>query len=172
MYENPAKWGNALQTLRTLTPESAQLLQARLLGGTVPVEIAETLETPYGAGFGDPISNREVEKAAIDFVTTHYSTLGWKVTSKEREKCGYDLLCENNQEIHHVEVKGVKGSIESVILTKNEVSYLDRPESFVCLVTSALSSPKLTSYSGEEFKKHFKLEPYAFMAAKVLTQSE
>jgi hypothetical protein len=51
MYDDPAKWGNALQTLRTLTPESAQLLQSRLgvvvAGGDLPVlsEPIDELET-------------------------------------------------------------------------------------------------------------------------------
>lgn len=170
MYEDPSKWGNALQTLRTLTPKSAELLQSRLSGlqadsATVVVTVPES-KLSSGAGFGDPISNREVEKAAIYFVTSHYTKLGWNVISKEQEKCGYDLHCQNGDQIHHVEVKGIKGGAESVILTKNEVAYLERPESFVCIVSSALSSPKLMSYSGKEFKKQFKLEPYAFMAAK------
>lgn len=49
MYEDPSKWGNALQTLRTLTPESVLLLQARLgldsAGGSLELEIQEP-ETP------------------------------------------------------------------------------------------------------------------------------
>jgi predicted HNH restriction endonuclease len=49
LYETPAKWGNALQTLRTLTPESAKLLQARLkvsVGGVIsnPSDEPETPE--------------------------------------------------------------------------------------------------------------------------------
>ncbi|MGH2638658.1 MAG: DUF3883 domain-containing protein [Rhabdochlamydiaceae bacterium] len=174
LYEDPAKWGNALQTLRTLTPESAQLLQSRL-PNSIKSENSEEIdelnieieEKAFGAGFGDPILNREVEKAAIQFVTSHYKNQGWSVTSKEQEKCGYDLLCEHGNQIHHVEVKGIQGNKESIILTRNEVNYLEQPLSFVCLVTSALTSPNLSSYTGEEFKKQFKLDAFAFKASKV-----
>lgn len=46
-----------------------------------------------GAGFGDYDSNKEVETAAISFVTKLYHAAGWQVDSVEPNKCGFDLLC-------------------------------------------------------------------------------
>ncbi len=170
--DDPGKWANALRALRKPTQHSVKLLANRLqvpviASDSSPLDELKLGNAPVGAGFGDSISNRKVEKAAIKFVTSHFEKQGWKVTSKEQELCGYDLLCEKGKKIQHLEVKGVKGVGESVILTRNEVAYLDQPSSFVCVVTSALSMPKLTRYSGEEFKRQFKLNPYAFMATKV-----
>lgn len=60
-----------------------------------------------GAGFGNPEENKEVETAAIAFVTKLYESEGWQVVSVENEKCGFDLICTRGTTIENVEVKWI-----------------------------------------------------------------
>ena len=95
-----------LQSLRELTPESAQILEDRW----AQQERAEQTAADAVSGFGDPEHNRLVEASAIDVVTTIYKRQGWKVTSVERDNVGYDLLCTRGDHIERVEVKGTSSS--------------------------------------------------------------
>lgn len=119
-----------------------------------------------GAGFGSAEKNREVEKAAISFVTKQYKSQGWKVQSVEYEKKGYDLLCKKEQAEEHVEVKGVRGTKLSFIVTSGEIRQArENPRSVFCVVTSALDKPQLSHYTGQEFIESFRLEELAFRAS-------
>lgn len=119
-----------------------------------------------GAGFGDPETNRKVEKLAIIFVTKWYQSRGWTVDSVEAEKCGFDLRCARNADEEHVEVKGVQGEGQSFPITASEVRQASRDSRFIlCVVTSALSNqPSMHRFTGKEFLNSFDLEPLAFMA--------
>jgi hypothetical protein len=118
-----------------------------------------------GAGFGDPETNREVEKAAIKIVTDEYERNGWSVKSVEHEKCGFDLACHRGEECSHVEVKGVSGLEAALIITENEVRQAQNDSNFVlCVVTSVLTKPKLNRYSGNEFFKCFSFQPIQYRA--------
>jgi hypothetical protein len=68
-----------------------------------------------GAGFGDPVSTRLVEKAAVLAVKRLFRGRGWAVTSVEAEARGFDLLCVRNRKELHVEVKGVAGDRQNFI---------------------------------------------------------
>ena len=46
-------------------------------------------ERAAGAGFGDPETNRKVEKSAILFLTKWYQSRGWTVDSVEAENCHF-----------------------------------------------------------------------------------
>jgi|GEM_PF-3986221 hypothetical protein len=119
-----------------------------------------------GGGYRNHEDNRKVEKAAIKFVIRHYKQQGWNVQSVEFEKRGYDLLCTKGTREEHVEVKGIKGTELSFIVTSREVeqAHID-PHSVFCVVTSALSKrPKLSRFTGKEFINSFKLNPLAFKA--------
>lgn len=119
-----------------------------------------------GAGFGNPETNRKIERAAVSFVTHWYESRGWKVRSVEAEKRGYDLLCVKGAVEEHVEVKGMQGDLPSFIITVGEVRQARNNSNFViCVVTSALKrNPMLFRYVGEEFVKSFDLVPLAFRA--------
>ncbi len=122
--------------------------------------------TKVGAGFGSPESNRRVEQAAITIVKKHYESHGWKVQSVEVDKRGFDLLCEKGSEFKHVEVKGVRGDIESFIITAREVKQAQIDQHFVlCVVRSAISQhPLLTQYTTDDFVDTFNLSPLSFRA--------
>jgi hypothetical protein len=73
------------------------------------------------AGFGDSERNKEIEAAAIEFVTAWHRARRWTVRSVENSNCGYDLRCEKAGEIRHVEVKGVRGDVVGFMVTAGEV---------------------------------------------------
>ena len=120
-----------------------------------------------GGGFGNPETNKRVEKAAISFVTNDYKKRGWKVISVETEKRGFDLLCTKASKEEHVEVKGIQGDLLSFIITAGEVKKSQTDKKFViCVVTSASSSPKLHKFTAKDFCDQFDLEAIAYRAFK------
>jgi len=117
--------------------------------------------------FGNPETNRKIEQAAISQVTKYYEENGWSVESVERLRIGFDLLCIKGSREEHVEVKGTQGSVETFVITPNEVAQSESDMQFVLyIVTSALSNqPKLKRYTAKEFNQKFELEPVAYFAA-------
>jgi hypothetical protein len=67
----------------------------------------------------DPEMRSAVELYAESIATRHYESQGYQV-----EKFGkpFDLLCKKEGELIHVEVKGSRSKLDTVILTINEVS--------------------------------------------------
>jgi hypothetical protein len=157
-----------LQTIRKLTPASAELLSSKWYSTELPSapELEERI-SKSGAGYGDPAANREVERAAVSFVTKHYEDEGWIVESVELKKCGYDLRCTKNGTEENVEVKGVRGTGLSFIITANEVKQArDNPDFVICIVNSALSAiPQMARYSGKELTDKFELVELAYRAS-------
>jgi hypothetical protein len=54
-------------------------------------------------------------------VQADYAARGWVVTDVSATS-PYDLLCRRGDDVRHVEVKGMIGSPNMVLLTKNEVT--------------------------------------------------
>jgi len=118
-----------------------------------------------GGGFGDSETNREVEQAAVLYVTNDYHENGWTVESVELKRCGFDLLCTKNKTQEHVEVKGVQGDTLSFIITAGEVKRSQKDENFIlCVVTSALTNPKLHKLTAKDFNEGFSLETISYRA--------
>ena len=133
-----------LQTMRLLTPDSARLLE-RCWSADSDLEevIADTMtrDRPTTAGFGKAASNREVEQAAVLAVTELYRNSGWMVRSVEQDRIGYDLLCTRDDEVAHVEVKGVRSTLPNFIITENEFRRAaEDPQFELCIVLNTLSS--------------------------------
>src|ERR1019366_4730130 len=113
-----------------------------------------------GVGFGDAMSNREVERAAIAYVKEILGNEGWGVTSVESKRIGFDLLCKKKKDERHVEVKGVRGPIPVFVITEGELRRAEcDPYFWLYVVTDALDSPNAHIMSGEEV-----IERYAFVA--------
>ncbi len=121
-----------------------------------------------GTGFGNPETNRKVERAAVSHVTQWYESRGWNVESVETQKQGYDLLCVKGADEEHVEVKGKQGDSPSFIITAGEVRQAENDSDFViCVVALALKKErKLHRYTGKEFVEKFNLSPIAYRAIK------
>jgi hypothetical protein len=123
-----------------------------------------------GAGFGDTKNNKLVENAAIKEAKRFYRDDGWEVEDVANENRGYDLRCINParpEQQQHVEVKGVKGSHPSFIITRREKNYAARsPHSWICVVTDAMSeSPKLKRMRGKQFLREYIFDPKDYFAA-------
>ncbi len=167
--ENGRIDGKQLQAMRELTPDSALLLEStwreQKMSNADSIESFEQL-IKSGAGFGNPETNRKIERAAVSYVTKWYEARGWKVVSVESEKRGYDLQCSKGTITEQVEVKGVQSSLPSFIITTNEVRQAhDNNQFILCIVTSALSdTPKLYRLRGEDFISEFALAPLAYRA--------
>lgn len=151
-----------LQTMRQLDGKSAQLLSS-VLDKSDPLGISGASRN--GAGFGDPETNKRVEKAAIDHVTTCFKSKGYFVDSKEIDRIGYDLLCTKHEQERHVEVKGVSGKYPAFIVTANEVVQATNDAAWeIAVVTLALTSPTITNLSGKEFLSRYNLHALQFRA--------
>lgn len=172
--------GNAIQKIRPLSEADGLLLEeyARNLErhssdagfvGDSTQQFDEELppqKSQTGAGFGNPETNRKVERAGVAVVTDWYESEGWTVKSVEAAKCGYDLLCRKYSEENHIEAKGVQGELVAFIITAAEVRQAQKDLDFVlCVVTSALTDdPKLNLYDGESFASDFELSPLSYRA--------
>jgi len=113
-----------------------------------PRESSSTIAVgAWGAGFGDPATNRKVELAAEAAVQHHYEAAGWTITRVAHLKCGWDLTATRHDEQRHLEVKGVSSSMLSVLLTRNELRTAKTdPDWALAVVTGALTDPTLAEF--------------------------
>lgn len=94
-----------------------------------------------------------------------YESEGWSIESVEQDKVGYDLICKKGNERQNVEVKGRSLNHLQFVITANEVKQaLENPAFILCLVTSAITNPKLTRWTGKELLEQFNLKPLAYRA--------
>ncbi len=117
-----------------------------------PRETSSTIAVgAWGAGFGDPATNRKVELAAEAVVQRHFEAAGWAVTRVAHLKCGWDLTAACDGQELHIEVKGVSSSMPSILLTRNELRRAETDAAWLlAVVTNALSdSPTLTEFDRE-----------------------
>src|SRR6266542_908637 len=107
--------------LKGLLDGRDRLLDGQYQQDLLDIMRAESVEREGGvAGFGCTAVNREVERAAIKFVTARYQQEGWQVVSVESERVGYDLLATKDGDERHLEVKGTGGADVDFILTAGE----------------------------------------------------
>jgi hypothetical protein len=127
-----------------------------------------TPPTDPGAGFGDPDTNPEVEKAAVDRVRQHFEQRGWDVRSRESDCIGYDLECVKGKQEQHVEVKGTRGDTERFIITKKELETLRHDPRFVLAVVLKATAPRarIILHTGQEAAREFRFDCICYMANK------
>ncbi len=161
-----ADYQNFSLGLREIKEEAYIRELEKLRGQLEPSSEAIENEMTSGAGFGNPETNRRVERAAVSYVTDWYEAKRWHVVSVEANKWGYDLLCKKGSIEEHVEVKGIQGSQPSFIITAGEVRQAQTNPLFViCAVTSALSNNRqMVRYVGEDFIRKFEITPLAYRA--------
>ncbi|TVT36802.1 DUF3883 domain-containing protein [Hymenobacter setariae] len=97
----------------------------------------------------DPLVRLEVEKKAVEITWAYYKSLDYELNTVERDKVGWDLTATNGKIKLKLEVKGLSGPAVAAELTANEYKNLliDRPNYRVCIVTNALTKPKLHIFS-------------------------
>jgi hypothetical protein len=120
-----------------------------------------------GAGFGDPETNRKVEKAAVARVTRELKKKGYSVLSREAERVGYDLEATRGGQKLHVEVKGVSGSLAKFPITAGELNRAKEDPRFrISVVTDALErTAKTSNFTGQQFIARFAVRPISYLAS-------
>lgn len=116
-----------------------------------------------GGGFADPQTRREIELAAIHYVTRELETQGFTIEDRQQENCGYDLLARREQEQLLYEVKGTDSISPRFFISRNErkSSYLNKNWR-LAVVTSARTSPKLHVFTPAEMENRFTFECLAW----------
>ena len=149
----------------------------RLIGSTLPQpgydqldDEPQDLESATRACFGQPESNKKIERAAVNHVTKQLQSQGWHVISVEGEKCGFDLNCSRGKKQLHVEVKGVAGAPDRFILTANEMRTAESDRLFrLALVGRSLTSARtLESWTRRKLLRTFTLAPLQYFARRTL----
>lgn len=124
-----------------------------------------TGESPPRFAFPDHEHRKKVELASVE-AAIQFLQKKHKVTDRQKENCGYDLLARNKKtgEELHVEVKGTSGAAMHFYLTRGEYRYMSAPQWRLLMVTNALTSPKISLLTHAEVKKAFDLEAFAWEA--------
>lgn len=127
-------------------------------GKQIPTLEAETKQKKKGrkAIQPDPEKRLKVEQASVKMVIEHFTRLGYKVDSREKDNLGWDLDASRGKIQLKLEVKGLSGSTVQADLTPNEFEKMKEfKESYViCIVTNALENPKLkVFYYSSDLKK-------------------
>lgn len=133
------------------SPASAPVLRRvqSFIGG-------KRLVAPSGGGKrGEQDQERKVavEKAAVRVACDHFESLGYTVTSVEKDNLGWDLEARAGKSTLRIEVKGLSGNAFAVELTPNEFSVFSSKAADyrLAVVVSALDNPALSicRYSAE-----------------------
>jgi predicted RNA-binding protein with PUA-like domain len=166
------------QTVYEVSPQESRIL-GRVCGMNLRVDAAEPALPPRmrsngGPCFGDPVTNRVVERAAVRLVRGWYVSRGWRVRSTEADRCGYDLKCRRGERTEYVEVKGTSGEQPTFNITHTELTQAENEPAFVIgIVTLALSrSPKFMRLSGSELRKRFTFRPLQYHASPLVVEKQ
>ncbi|MBJ7882323.1 protein NO VEIN domain-containing protein [Gelidibacter salicanalis] len=97
----------------------------------------------------DVFKRQQVEISAVEKTIKHFEELDYIVISKEKDNVGWDLEASNDKETLLLEVKGLSGKIVSIELSPNEYQKSNEYKNKykLCIVTNALSEPKLEIFS-------------------------
>ncbi|SRR6266496_676156 len=117
--------------------------------------------------------DKAVEVAAIRYVKVRLLRSGYRVRSREREICGYDLHATREGDELHVEVKGVSGEDPHFFISRTELKEADRDSAWrLAVVLRALTRPHMLPYvSGMHLRRAFDLKPTQWFAtARGLTR--
>ncbi len=97
----------------------------------------------------DVFKKQQVEISAIETTIKYFESLNYIIISKEKDNVGWDLEATNIQETLLLEVKGLSGNISSIEVTPNEYNNFKMKNTHykLCIVTSALTKPKLEVFS-------------------------
>lgn len=97
-------------------------------------------------------ARKQVEEAAVGFVTKQYKALGYTIKSREKENLGWDLDAQQGKIRLKLEVKGLAQSAISVHITQNEYHEMmaDKDNYRLCVVTNAIKKPELVVFLWDE----------------------
>lgn len=116
--------------------------------------------------FPNAAHRKRVERAAISAAERYFES-SHEVVNREKEKCGYDLLCRHRVtglELH-VEVKGTSAEVEHFYMTRNERNYMTDIRWRLAIVTDTLRHPTVRIFGLKEVTSLFEFEPFAWEAS-------
>ncbi len=123
----------------------------------------ETTVVVRGGGFADAKTRKEVEQAAIKFVTTYYKAQDYDIESRESQNLGYDLLAVKPGSTLYLEVKGTDVDLPRFFLTRNERRYANQKVDWrLVMVKNARTSPQLQVLTMQEVENMYNLDPLAW----------
>lgn len=108
--------------------------------------------------FPDQEIRKKIEISAVDFVTSYYERLGFRVIDRQKDNCGYDLLVEKSKETLKIEVKGTSLSKQRFFLSRNEKAKSADPLWRLAIVIKALSNPELEIFNTTQMENRFNFE--------------
>lgn len=139
---------------------------ARFADSLVSDKAASHTATPPQLSFPDSKKRKRVEEAAINTAKDLLIKKNYRVTDKQKENCGYDLLARHRKtkEELHVEVKGTSGETMHFYMTRNEYGYMRDPRWRLIMVCDALEAAKAKILTEVEVGNMFNLEPFNWEA--------
>lgn len=105
--------------------------------------------------FPDQEMKKKIEISAVHFVTSYYENLGFRISDRQKDNCGYDLLVEKSKETLKIEVKGTSLSEQHFFLSRNERSKSADPLWRLAIVINALSNPELEIFNTAQMEYRF-----------------
>jgi len=120
-----------------------------------------------GGGYADAKTRKEIETAAIAFVTKKLESQGFAVHDRQRENRGFDLLAVSGMETLLVEVKGTDSPLPRFFISWNEwkcgQSEIDWR---LCVVCQARTEAFLHIYTANDLTCQFSFDPLAWECAQ------
>lgn len=116
--------------------------------------------------FPDQKHRNAVEKAAIEEAIKYLEKNKYRITDRQKDNCGYDLLAKRRKnpcELH-VEVKGTSASERRFFMSRNEKQHMSNPKWRLIIVTNALDKPKAVMLSRSKVEKQFEFNALSWEA--------
>ncbi|AJQ95515.1 DUF3883 domain-containing protein [Gynuella sunshinyii] len=116
--------------------------------------------------FPDAEHRKKVEQAAIEKAIKYLKGKKYKVTDRQKDNCGYDLLAKRKSMPNelHIEVKGTSYDEMRFFMSRNEKQYMPNPKWRLVIVTSALDNPKVSILTASEVHKTFEFSALSWEA--------
>lgn len=129
-------------------------------------ELISTSNTRPIFNFPDQEHRNAVEKAAIEKAIEYLKGKKYKITDRQKDNCGYDLLAKRKRSPNeiHVEVKGTSLQEQRFFMSRNERQYMPNPKWRLLVVTNALDKPKGSLLTASEVKKIFQFNALSWEA--------
>ena len=134
--------------------EELAILAEEIVGNP---ELRSTNNTRPPFNFPDQEHRNAVEKAAIEKAIEYLKAKKYKITDRQKDNCGYDLLAKRKRSPNeiHVEVKGTSLQEQRFFMSRNERQYMPNPKWRLLFVTNALDKPKVSLLTASKVEKMF-----------------
>ncbi|MBA3011052.1 MAG: DUF3883 domain-containing protein [Proteobacteria bacterium] len=118
------------------------------------------------SSFPEKELRQAVEEASIKEAFEYLKKKNYKVTDRQKDNCGYDLLAkrEKSPQELHVEVKGTSLETKRFFMSRNERQYMPNPKWRLLIVTNALVYPEVTLLTEKQVETMFKFNVMSWEA--------